>query len=74
VDLRHNRIKRPALVEHLHDIGHHICVKNAKFITIMDHYGKRKIWEAMEIEINENNLNKDEGLKLRKHGSMFFKG
>jgi hypothetical protein len=32
----------------------------------MDHYGKIKICEAMEIELNVNNLNKDEGLKLRK--------
>jgi hypothetical protein len=32
----------------------------------MDHYGKRKIWEAMEIELNENNLNRDDGLKLSK--------
>jgi hypothetical protein len=66
VDLRCKRIKRASLVENLNDIGHHICVKNAKVITIMDHYGKRKIWEAMEIELDENNLNKDEGLNIIK--------
>jgi hypothetical protein len=54
------------LVEHSHNTGHHICVKDTKIIARMDHYGKIKIREAMEIKLNENNLNKDEGLKLIK--------
>jgi hypothetical protein len=32
----------------------------------MDHYGKISIQEAMNIELNENNLSRDDGLKLRK--------
>jgi hypothetical protein len=56
--LRHNRIKKSTLAEHSHNTGHHICVEDAKIIARMDHYGKRKIHEAMEIELNENNLNK----------------
>jgi hypothetical protein len=30
----------------------------------MEHYGKMKIREDIEIELNKNNLNRDEGLKM----------
>jgi len=51
-DLRHNRINKSALAEHSHNTGHHICVEDTKIISRMHHYGKRKICEAMEIELN----------------------
>jgi hypothetical protein len=54
------------LVEHSHNTGHCICVEDAKIIARMDHYGKIKIRESMEIELNENNLNRYEGIKLSK--------
>jgi hypothetical protein len=46
------------------DIGHLICIENAKIIAIMDHYGKRNVQEALEIEINDN-INIDESFKIK---------
>jgi hypothetical protein len=63
-DIRHNQSKKSSLAEHSQEVGHHICIENTKFIAKMEHYGKRKIREAIEIELERNNLNRDEGLKI----------
>lgn len=39
-------------------------MEKAKIVTRMDHYGKRKVHKALEIELNEN-INGDEGLRIR---------
>jgi hypothetical protein len=60
--MRHKRIKKSALDEQSDNTSHHICIEDAKIIARIDHYGKRKIWEFVEIELNERNLNIDDGL------------
>jgi hypothetical protein len=42
-------------------------LENAKIIAKVDHYGKIKIMEALEIELHPNNLNRDEGWKLNEN-------
>jgi hypothetical protein len=63
-DIKYNQVKRSALVEHSQDTGHLICIENANIIARMDHYGKRKVREALEIELNDN-INRDEGFKIK---------
>jgi len=46
-DIKHNRSKNSSLAEHFEKSGHHICIKNTKFITKMEYCGKRKIREAL---------------------------
>ena len=63
-DLMLNRIQKYALAEHSSKTNHHICLENANIIARVDHYRRRKLVEALEIELHPNNLNRDEGLKL----------
>ena len=64
IDLRHNRHKKSTLVEHAHITGHHIYLENAKVIAREDNLFKRKIKEKIEINLNENYLNRDDGTKI----------
>ena len=63
-DLRRDRTSKSALVEHVHSSSHYICMEEVKLVRKEDHYLKRKINEAIEIEKRKNNLNRDDGLKL----------
>ena len=53
-----------ALAKHGHQSRHHIRIEETKLITIEEHYKRRKIREAIEIEKFPLNLNRDDGLKL----------
>ena len=64
VDIIHDRLKKSALAEHAHHSRHHIRIEEKKLITIEDHYKRRKIREAIEIEKFPSNLNRDDGFKL----------
>ena len=59
-DLRHNRHKKSTLAEHVHITG----LENANVIAREDNLFKRKIREKIEINLNENCLNKDDGAKI----------
>ena len=63
-DLRHDRHKKSALAEQAHITGHHICLENAKVIAREGNLLKRKIREKIEINLNENCLNRDDGAKI----------
>jgi hypothetical protein len=65
VDIKHNQIKRSSLAEHSRNIGHLICIENTKINAKMSHYGKIKVCEALEIELNASNINRDEGFKMK---------
>ena len=60
----HRQTNKFALAENSHSIYHHVCIKKASLISREDNYNKRRIREAVEIEKTNNNLNKDDGLKL----------
>ena len=63
-DLRHDRHKKSALIEHSHIIGHQICLENAKVLSREDNIIKQKIKEKIEINLSNNCLNRDDGAKL----------
>ena len=63
-DIIHGRINRSALAEHSHNTSHQVCIEKYSLISREDNYNKRRIREVMEIEKRENNLNKDDDLKL----------
>ena len=63
-DIIHNRTKKSALAEHSHNTSHHICMEKASLIAKEDHYYKRRVREALEIEKMDKTLSKDDGLKL----------
>ena len=66
VDIRHNQSNKSSLVEHSQNTRHHICIEDTKIIAKLEHHGKIKIWEALEIELKMNNMKRDEGLNINK--------
>ena len=60
----HGRTNKSAFVEHSHNTSHQVCIEKASRIAREDSYNKRIIIEVVEIEKINNNLNKDDGLKL----------
>ena len=46
-------------------MNHQIFLENSKVLSTIPHYYKRKIREALEIEKFTNNINQDDGLKLK---------
>jgi hypothetical protein len=65
-DISHGCINKSALAKHSNDSKHQIFLEKSNIIAKIDHYTKRKIREAMEIEKHPANLNKDDGWRLRK--------
>ena len=63
-DIIHDRHQKSALAEHDNHSCHHIRIEETKLITREDHYKRRKIREAIEIEKFPLNMNRDDGLKL----------
>ena len=64
VDIVHGRINKYVLEEHSHSTSHHVCIEKYSLIAREDNYNKRRIRKTVEIEKMNNNLNKDDGLKL----------
>ena len=60
------RVKERLLegTEHSHNTSHQVCIEKYSLIAKEDNYNKRRIREAVEIEKRNNNLNKDNCLKL----------
>ena len=65
-DIIHECTKKYALAEHSVTSKHHICIEDAKVIARIDHYMKRCVIEAIEIEKHPKNINRDDGWKLSK--------
>jgi len=63
-DIKHNRTHPSALAEHSDKTKHHICIEETKILAKIDHYHNRKFREAIEIEKQPNNLNRDDGWKI----------
>ena len=63
-DIVHNHIKNSALVEHLHNTSHQICMEKASLVAREEHHYKIRVREALEIEKRDKTLNKDDGLKI----------
>jgi len=41
-----------------------VCLEDARIIAKVDHYGKIKVKETLEIELNTYKLNMDDGLNF----------
>ena len=63
-DIIHGRIKNSALAEHSITSKHHILMEDAKVITNIDHYTRRRVREVIEIEKHPLNINQDDRWKL----------
>ena len=63
-DFTHGWIKRSALAEHSTTSKHHILLEYAKVITSIDHYTRRRVREAIEIEKHPFGINPDDRWKL----------
>ena len=65
-DISHGRIKNSALAEHSITSKHHILMEDVKVIANIDHYTRRRVREAIEIEKQPLNINRDDGWKLNR--------
>lgn len=72
VGIHHCMIKNYVVVQNSHNTNHQICLKNVKVLATIPHYYKRKVRESLEIEKYPNNINPDDGLKLKTHGGPSF--
>ena len=64
IDTIHERTKKSVVVEHSSRTNHHVCIEEAKVVALEEHYNKRRIREAIEIEKHQRNFNKEDGLIL----------
>ena len=53
-DILHNKTKSSAVAEHSIKNNHYFCIEHVKVISIEEHYSKRCIREAVEIEKHTN--------------------
>ena len=65
VNIQYERIKKFGVVEHCHNTNRYMCLEDAEVLETIPHYYKRKIREDLEIENITDNLNQDNGLKLK---------
>ena len=46
-DIKHNRPRTSALVEHVEKSCHHVCIEDSKVVAKVDHFHHRKLREAI---------------------------
>ena len=61
-DIKNERVCTSALAEHSLKTKHHVRLEETKFLAKEDHLFKHRIREAIEIQRNPSNLNRDNGL------------
>ena len=64
VDLKYDRVKKSALAGHAHLTRHHICMEKATIIAKKEDLTKRKVREKIEIRMNLDCMNMDDGKKI----------
>jgi len=63
-DTHHNRISKSAIAEHSFNSKHLTCFDQSRLLASTSHYLSKLIREALEIEKNANNFNRENGYKL----------
>jgi hypothetical protein len=64
-DIQCGRIKNFVVVEYSCSTNHHMFLEDSKVLETIMHYYKRTIRKVLEIKKFTNNINCDNGLKLR---------
>ena len=64
-DINHSRAKNSVIAQQSCNTKHHICLEKEEVLATVPHQFKRKIREVVEIEKYPNNMNQDDGLKLK---------
>jgi hypothetical protein len=67
IDINHNQVCSFALTQHFDKTKHQIQIENAKVLAKIEHYSKRKFREAIEIEKQPENINRDDGWTINKN-------
>ena len=62
----HERTKKLAVAEHSSRTDHHVCSEEAKVLALEEHYNKRHIHKAIEVEKHPRNFNREDDLILCK--------
>ena len=60
-DLQYNKIIKSALAKHVDKTKHHILMDKVEVLARCDKLQERRIREAIEIKLNPNNINRDQG-------------
>ena len=63
-DLHYNRTIKSALAEHVDKTKHHILMDKVEILARCDKFHERRIREAIEIKLNPNNINRDQGVEI----------
>ncbi|KAG8235159.1 hypothetical protein J437_LFUL015199 [Ladona fulva] len=72
-NVRLKQSEKSAIAEHALDKGHKILFNEIKVLCTTPRYWERIVKEAIKIEVEEKNFNREEGIKLHKAWRPFIR-
>ena len=69
-DIRLAHTQTSAVSEHANETGHLPLWNQVKFIDRDPHRYTRRVKEAIQIRLHSNNINRDNGIEILKHGCL----
>ena len=58
------------MAENSSETKHFVCLEDSRVVAEIDHYGKRKTREALEIVLKPDHLNREEGCRLSENWKL----